>query len=56
MKQLIGVAFVAAAVACAAFAQGGIGASKENVVRAKMDLPAPAANPNMLFLVLKPLY
>ena len=39
-----------------ALAQAGIGASKENVVRAKVDLPPPAANPNLPFQVLKPLY
>jgi len=49
---------VAAAIGCAmiALAQAGIGSSKENVARAKVDLPAPAANPNLPFQVLKPLY
>ena len=43
----------AAAIGCAmiALAQAGIGASKENVVRAKVDLPAPVANPNLPFQV-----
>jgi hypothetical protein len=56
MKELIGFAFVAAAIGCAALAQAGIGASKENVVRPKTELAAPAANPNLPFQVLKPLY
>jgi hypothetical protein len=56
MKQFIGFAFVAAAIGCAALAQAGIGASKENVVRPKTELAAPAANPNLPFQVLKPLY
>jgi hypothetical protein len=58
MKERIGLAFVAAAIAYAmiALAQAGIGASKESVVRAKMDLPAPVANPNLPFQVLKPLF
>jgi len=58
MKKSIGFALVAAAIGCAmiALAQAGIGASKENVVRAKVDLPAPVANPNLPFQVLKPLY
>ena len=58
MKERIGLAFVAAAIAYAMLpmAQAGVGASKENVVRAKMDLPAPAAHPNLPFQVLKPLY
>jgi hypothetical protein len=55
MKHLIGFAFVAAAVACAAFAPD-IGSSKENVVRPKMELPAPAPYPNLPFQELKPLY
>jgi hypothetical protein len=57
MKKRIGFALVAAAVGCAmiALAQAGIGA-KENVVRAKIDLPPPAADPNLPFQVLKPLY
>jgi hypothetical protein len=58
MKKSFGFALVAAAIGCAmiALAQAGIGASKENVVRAKVDLPAPVANPNLPFQVLKPLY
>jgi hypothetical protein len=59
MKKRIGFAFVAAAIGCAliALAQAGIGASKQDVVRTKMDLPAPAAYPSPLpFQVLKPLY
>jgi hypothetical protein len=57
VKEHIGLAFVAAAIAYAMLpmAQAGV-ASKETVVRAKMDLPAPAANPNLPFEVLKPLY
>jgi hypothetical protein len=48
---------LAAAIACAALEQANT-APKENVVRvrAKVDLPAPAANPNLPFQVLKPLY
>ena len=58
MKERIGLAFVAAAIAYAMLpvAQAGVGASKETVVRVKMDLPAPAANPNLPFQVLKPVY
>jgi hypothetical protein len=59
MKKRIGFALVAAAVGCTmiALAQAGIGPSKDNVVRAKIDLPAPAAHPNLLpFQVLNPLY
>jgi hypothetical protein len=57
MKRLIGFAFVAAAIAFAAFAEAGGGAaSKQDVVRAKVELPAPAASPNLPFEVLKPLY
>ena len=50
MKKTIGFALVAAAIGCAmiVLAQAGIGASKENV-----DLPAPAAHPNLPFQVLK---
>ena len=57
MKERIGLAFVAAAIAYAMLpmALAGI-ASKEKVVRAKMDLPAPVATPNLPFEVLKPLY
>jgi hypothetical protein len=55
MRQLFALAAVAAAIACAALEQANT-APKENVVRAKMDLPAPAANPNLPFQVLKPLY
>jgi hypothetical protein len=57
MKERIGYAFVAAAIACAmiALAQAGIGASKD-VVRPKPEQAAPAAHPNMPFQVLKPLY
>jgi hypothetical protein len=55
MKKLIGFAFIAAAISCAAMAQTG-GASKENVVRPN-TLAAPAANPAPLpFQILKPLY
>jgi len=58
MKERSGFALLAAAIGCAmiALAQASIGPSKESVVRAKMDLPAPAANPNLPFQVLKPLY
>ena len=58
MKERIGFALLAAAIGCAmiALAQASIGPSKENVVRAKMDLPAPVATPNLPFEVLKPLY
>jgi hypothetical protein len=59
MKKRIGFAFVAAAVGCAmiALAQAGIGASKEDDVRAKIDLLAPAAYPSPVpFQILKPLF
>ena len=48
---------VAAAIAYAMLpmAQAGI-VSKEKVVRAKTDLPASVATPNLPFEVLKPLY
>ena len=57
MKERISLAFVAAAIAYTMLpmAQAGI-ASKDKVVRAKMDLPAPVATPNLPFEVLKPLY
>jgi hypothetical protein len=58
MKERIALAFVAAAIAYAMLpvAQAGVGASKQDVVRVKMDLPAPAANPNLPYEVLKPVY
>jgi hypothetical protein len=56
MKRFIAFAFVAAAIACAAFAEAGSGASKQNFVRPKVELPAPAATPNLPFEVLKPIY
>ncbi len=58
MKERIGFAFVAAAIGCAmiALAQATIGGSKEDIVRPKTELAAPAANPNLPFQVLKPLY
>jgi hypothetical protein len=58
MKERIALAFVAAAIAYAMLpvAQAGVGASKQDAVRVKMDLPAPAADPNLPFQVLKPLY
>ena len=58
MKERIGFAFVAAAIACAmiAFAQAGISASKETAGRSKVELPPSAANPNLPFQVLKPLF
>jgi hypothetical protein len=56
MRQLIGFAFVATAIACAALAQADSGASRENFVRPKADLAAPAANPNLPFQVLRPVY
>jgi hypothetical protein len=56
MEKIIGFAFIAAAIVSAALAQPGI-ASKENVVRPKTELAAPAANPGPLpFQLLKPLY
>jgi hypothetical protein len=58
MKERIAFAFVVAAIGCSmiALAQASIVAYQESVVRAKMDLPAPAAHPNLPFQVLKPLY
>jgi hypothetical protein len=56
MEKLIGFTFIAAIVS-AALAQGGSSAFKENAVRPKTELPAPAANPGPLpFQILKPLY
>jgi hypothetical protein len=55
MRQISALAAVATAIACAALEQAST-APKENVVRAKVDLPPPAANPNLPFQVLKPLY
>jgi hypothetical protein len=58
MTERFGFAFVAAAIACAliAFAHAGISASKETVGRPKVELPPPAATPNLPFQVLKPLF
>jgi hypothetical protein len=58
MKERIGFAFVAAAVACAmiAFAQAGIVTSKETVGRPKVEMLPAAASPNLPFQVLQPLY
>jgi|1185.fasta_scaffold1653538_2 hypothetical protein len=58
MKEHIALAFVAAAIAYGMLpmAQAGVRAPKENVVQVRMDLPAPAANPNLPFQVLKPVY
>jgi hypothetical protein len=56
MKKIIGFAFVTAAIGCAAFAEAGGGASKQDVVRPKVELAAPAASANLPFEVLKPLY
>jgi hypothetical protein len=56
MKELIGFAFIAATIVSAALAQSS-SVSKENTIRPKTELAAPAANPNPLpFQVLKPLY
>jgi hypothetical protein len=56
MKRFIGFAFIAAAIGFAAFAEAGSGASKQDFVRPKVELPAPAASPNLPFEVLKPVY
>jgi hypothetical protein len=57
MTRLIGLAFVAAAIACAAFAEAGSGtSSKQDIVRPKVELPALAPTPNLPFEVLKPVY
>ena len=55
MKQIIGLAFVAAAIGCA-MAEAGSGASRQDAVRPKTELAASVANPNLPFQVLKPLY
>jgi hypothetical protein len=56
MKKIIGFAFVTAAIGCAAFAEAGGRSSKQDVVRPKVELAAPAASANLPFEVLKPLY
>jgi len=57
MRQLIALAAVAAAITCAASDQVSSGGPiKEDVIRPKTELAAPAANPNLPFEVLKPLY
>ena len=57
MKRLIGLVLVAAAIACAAFAEAGSGtSSKQDIVRPKVELPGAAAYPNLPFQVLKPVY
>jgi hypothetical protein len=57
MKQFIAFAFVAAAIACAAFAEAGSGiSSKQDIVRPKVAQPALAPTPNLPFEVLKPIY
>jgi hypothetical protein len=56
MTRLIGLAFVADAITCAAFAEAGSGAKQQDVVRPKLQLPAQAPTPNLPFEVLKPVY
>jgi hypothetical protein len=59
MKERVGFAFVAAAVACAmiAFAQASIDTPAEKTVgRTKVEMLPAAANPNLPFQVLKPLF
>lgn len=56
MKKIIGFAFVTVAIGCAAFAEAGSGASKQDVVRPKVELAAPAASRNLPFEMLKPVY
>jgi hypothetical protein len=56
MTRLIGLALVAAAIACAAFAEAGSGLSKQDVVRPKVEQPALVSNPNLPFQLLKPVY
>jgi len=57
MKRIIGFAFVAAAIGCAAFAEAGSGSSfKQDVVRPKIEQPAPAAYPNLPFQTLRPVF
>jgi hypothetical protein len=56
MRQLIALAAVAAAITCAASDQVRSGGPiKEDVIRPNTEL-APAANPNLPFQVLKPVY
>ena len=58
MRNNISFAFAAAAmgVAMIAWAKASIIAPNDEVVRPKIEMLAPAANPNMPFQVLKPLY
>jgi hypothetical protein len=57
MKRFIGFTFIAAVIACAAFAEAGSGTtSKQDIVRPKVELPGAAAYPNLPFQVLKPVY
>jgi hypothetical protein len=57
IHQLIALAAVAAAITCAASDQVSSGGPiKEDVIRPKTELAAPAANPNLPFEVLKPVY
>ena len=58
MRKHIGFAFTAAAMGLAmiAWAKASIFASKEVVVRPRVELASPAANQNLPFQVLKPVY
>jgi hypothetical protein len=56
MKEIIGFAFLTIAIGCAAFAEAGSGPSKQDVVRPKVELAAPAASHKLPFEVLKPVY
>jgi hypothetical protein len=57
MRELFALAAVAAALICATADQVSSGGPiKENVVRPKVELAAPAVSPNLPFQVLKPIY
>jgi hypothetical protein len=58
MRKNISFAFAAVAIGVAmiAWAKASIVAPNDEVVRPKVELAAPAANPNMPFSVLKPVY
>ena len=58
MRKNISFAFAAVAIGVAmiAWAKASIVVPNDEVVRPKVELAAPAANPNLPFQVLKPVY
>ena len=58
MRKNLSFAFAAAVmgVAMIAWAKASIIASNDEVVRPKLEMAAPAANPNLPFQVLRPVF